>query len=188
MALTSSEPNWSDADPDLIFNGTHSRLRKLAKKIKPGSSDINGPLAQFGSLDLKNWHCYEDPEKPFRGKNFRTQLLKDIVNEEIKKLDGLSLDRLMQGMRNSLAHGGVHPISPDQLREARNSYEADTPVYIKPDSEISTIYFVSAVDKGKGTFVIEAPVSEVEKFWTAWKNLLIKELGDDGLKELDDAA
>lgn len=118
-----------------------------------------------------------------------SELIKQIGEHNIVKKEETSYYDLMQCMRNSLAHGGVHPLSPRLSLNRANEFGS-----LDSDSLLDRVYLVS--DKrekdeitGKnqitGKYVLEMSTDSLEKFWRDWKNLILKQ-GSNYIKKLDE--
>lgn len=174
--------NWEEHDPGLR-NANLNRIKRLADRVKGGL-----PHSEFQDVNLLEWKYYEIKDDGLKPKHFRETVLPNIAH----KLPSLKYDKtlkdIMWCMRNALAHGGIHPMSPHQIA-SYNGQNAVTPWNGQSD-EINRVFFVGRMSSGQdvGINVVDVPLSQVRAFWRAWKKLLIGDLGDDGLAILDSAA
>ena len=178
---------WSDNDPGLKRSATHKKIKKLAEKIHLRDKAMAIPNPELSNFDIQNWKLYKDEVNDFNGLNFRHDILPRILDGSIKESAESSLASVMRIMRNAFSHAGVHPISPYQIDElaSKNGLPRSR---VQASREIETIYLVSRTDAEKGFFVIKVPTLELEAFWNWWRELLLEDLGEDGIAELDKAA
>lgn len=100
----------------------------------------------------------------------------------------LSLDAVMQALRNSLAHGGVFPMSYYQAE----SRLVPSAIQLHGSQQIDRVYFVSKWTGGTiqdhlGWIVMEFGVDALRVFWEDWKALILAP-GRQALAELDRVA
>ena len=100
----------------------------------------------------------------------------------------LSLDAVMQALRNSLAHGGVFPMSYYQAE----SRLVPSAIQLHGSQQIDRVYFVSRWtanlnSDNLGWIVMEFGVDALRAFWDDWKALILAP-GRQALAELDRVA
>lgn len=187
--------NWKETDPGLHPENTLNRIKKLAEKITAESAD--DPLREhFSRTNLSTWRRYVLMKDGVLPKDFRSEALPRIVDKSLEDDRNWSVKDLMRMMRNALAHGGIHPLSPRQVRSCGNSDASDSRVVSGADDQIDRIFLVSKVDRKKddpekkdiGIYIIDVPLPELKNFWYDWKSILLDQIGDEGVATLARAA
>lgn len=186
--------NWGETDPGLHPENTLNRIKKLAKKITAESAD--DPLREhFSRTNLSKWRRYVLRKDGVSPKDFRREALPRIVDKSLEHDRNWSVKDLMRMMRNALAHGGIHPLSPRQVRSCCNSDASESRVISQVDDKIDRIFLVSRVDtkeddpkKDIGINIIDVSLPELKNFWYDWKSILLDQIGDEGVATLARAA
>ena len=160
-----------------------------------GKSMCDGPL-RLGSFQYfktfyksDEWQFYEVLD--YQYKYAIEDLLDALGSAQITERSELKYSTLMRCLRNSLAHGGVHPLSPRQFRSNPSSKFNIFKLGLGSPEVIDKIVFVAKkTDKQNvpiGFQIIVMSVNATHDFWQDWRALLIKNEYFD-YAGLDDAA
>lgn len=153
---------------------------KFEKKLEKSTCD--GPL-RLGSFQYfetfyksDEWQFYE--VSGYRYKYAIEDLLDALWTAQTIERSELKYSTLMRCLRNSLAHGGVHPLSPRQFRLDPSRKFTIYKLGLGSPEAIDKIVFVSKKkDKQNvnvGFQIVVMSVNAAHEFWQDWRALLIK--------------
>lgn len=125
-----------------------------------------------------------DAEKRLSARN----IVRALQGAEKVRHETRTLDHIMRAMRNSFAHGGILPMSPEQAGDRLQS-SVPSPLHRE---KIDRVYFVSkwtgdSVRDQRGWIVMEFGLDALQFFWDDWKALLLLS-GERAMLELDKVA
>ena len=107
------------------------------------------------------------------------ELIEMISLEQIEpeKRENIPYSSLFRSLRNSFAHGGIHPLSPEQIgdEELKKKIKLKNPK-IPTVNQICRVYFVSKWLKRNvltGYNIFEFSVDTLYNFWSDWRELLM---------------
>ena len=163
--------------------------KKLGKSICDGSLRL-GSFQYFETFYKSDeWQFYEVLDYQYK---YTIEDLLDALGSAQKiERSELKYSTLMRCLRNSLAHGGVHPLSPRQLKINTTNEFSSFKLGIGSPEKIDKIVFVSKKideqDAPIGFQIIIMSVNAAYDFWQDWRALLITNEYFD-YAELDNAA
>lgn len=180
---------WDDSDDEgLRRPNTWSKMTKARKRKLAAPVDLHGQTI-FESFRTCGDFAYFKISKSDAVKTLNARNTVGCINnaEEVP-LAQLSLDSIMRAVRNSFAHGGILPMSPNQAGNRRRSV---IPQLIDSE-EIDRVYFVSKWIDGSpqehfGWIVMEFGLDALRLFWDDWKALLLLP-GNGAFLKLDQVA
>jgi hypothetical protein len=153
---------------------------KFEKKL--GKSICDGPL-RLGSFQYFETFCKSDEWKFYEVLDYQYKyaiedLLDALGSEQIIERSELKYSTLMRCLRNSLAHGGVHPLSPRQSKSNIFDEFTSFKLGVGSSEKINKIVFVAKKtdhqNNAIGFQIIVMSVNAAYYFWQDWRALLIK--------------
>ena len=153
---------------------------KFEKKL--GKSNCDGPL-KLGSFQYFETFCKSDEWKFYEVLDYQYKyaiedLLDALGSEQVIKRSELKYSTLMRCLRNSLAHGGVHPLSPRQFSLNTSDEFTSFKLGVGSPENINKIVFVAKKTDQQNTAIgfqiIVMSVNSAYDFWQDWRALLIK--------------
>ena len=151
-------------------------------KKKLGKSNCDGPL-KLASFQYFETFCKSDEWKFYEVLDYQYKyaiedLLDALGSEQIIERSELKYSTLMRCLRNSLAHGGVHPLSPRQFSLNTSDEFTSFKLGVGSPENINKIVFVAKKTDQQNTAIgfqiIVMSVNSAYDFWQDWRALLIK--------------
>ena len=153
---------------------------KFEKKL--GKSICDGPL-RLRSFQYFETFCKSDEWKFYEVLDYQYKyaiedLLDALGSEQIIERSELKYSTLMRCLRNSLAHGGVHPLSPRQSKSNIFDEFTSFKLGVGSSEKINKIVFVAKKtdhqNNAIGFQIIVMSVNAAYDFWQDWRALLVK--------------
>lgn len=164
------DPKFKNAFPETFK--TRANNTRLSNNLIIG--DIN--FFQRTSKDL-TWHVHRVPN--FKNPHDISILVKELSDKSIlpKTKKSNTYKELFISLRNSFAHGGIHPMSPRQTNDIAfiERLKLQNPKSAK-ESEIYKVFFVSKwgeYNNAKGHTIIEFPIAALMNFWHDWREVIL---------------
>ena len=165
-------------DDPKFKNAYPQEFKKVAKKTKVSEclKIEDRDFFQKTSEDL-SWNVYHVPE--YKNPHNISDLIKGLCAQSrfAKTHKKNNYKELFMSLRNSFAHGGVHPLSPRQTCDYAfiEQQRLQNPKLIN-ENNIYKIYFVSKWGESKdpkGHTIIEFSVPALMNFWYDWREIIL---------------
>jgi hypothetical protein len=194
FALVFNRINDFDNSPDDSYMRPISRNilknRLLDRRINlEVRTDFNSSIYFENFMEEINWRFIEVRKDLFIRKKVSARDIAALLDHgaEIDRAT-LTWYRLLSALRNSFAHGGIFPMSPDQAGYKEISGRGSR-IFLKPN-DIDRVYFVSRLTDGDsnselGKVLIAFGLDSLRDFWEGWRAFLKAECD---LERLDVAA
>ena len=190
MVLERLKFHSSDTEQNVSNSVVHSKFEKKLSKYTCEKNLTLGSQDYFENfIDNEEWHMF----------SIAGYTRKYSIDELWSSLDAcqkinrseLKFSTLFSCVRNSLAHGGVHPLSPRQSNSHLSSRFVPISRGVGSQEKIDKIIFVSkntdAENNAIGFIVMVMSVEAAHSFWQDWRSLLMKNEYFDYL-DLDNVA
>jgi hypothetical protein len=180
---------WEDHDDARLRRRNPWHAFKKARERKFAAAvTLQGEKIFENFRTCGDFSYFKIPNSPSVGTLSAHNIVRFLESAEEVLPETRSLDHIMRAMRNSFAHGGILPMSPDQAGDLRRS-NALAP--LRRD-KIDRVYFVSKwtgdnVREHLGWIVMEFSLDALQFFWDDWKALLLLP-GERAMLELDKVA
>mgnify|MGYP000020319216 CR=1 FL=1 len=126
--------------------------------------------------ESSQWHLFQIPNYTKRYKI--DKILTDLNSTQNLPRSDFKYSHLMRCLRNSFAHGGIHPLSPKKSNLFKMGQYSPHSLGVGSPEKIDKIFFISKwTDKKNialGYNVIVMSVDALHLFWQDWHHLLMK--------------
>lgn len=184
---------WDDSDDKRV------RLQNPWKKVqKACKSKLANPVTVDGEPFFETFRTCNDwvylrvHKEQQRGALSGHNVVRSLEHAEETPIEDLKLDTVMWALRNSFAHGGILPMSPNQAGQRRRNLDPIRLSRVNEPSQIDRVYFVSNwtgenIQDVHGWIVMEFGLNALDAFWNDWRAILLAS-GHQALHQLDRAA
>ena len=169
-----------DDEEDL---SNEAKIRKFREKFSNCKCDVSLNIKDklFFTNFSKNpdWNYIEIKLNEQKRRYDINEVLLAMNEGEVIKRSNLKYSQLIRSLRNSLGHGGIHPLSPQQSSNFKMKTFSEKRLHEHSRETIDKVFFVSKTGKetahnSKGLTIIVMSVDAVHLFWEDWRDLLLK--------------
>jgi len=179
---------WDNKDDRRVRQNPWGKIKAAGKMRLSRPVDVDGETFFEEFRKCGDWAYFRVSDESRRVPLSALDVVRSLVHAREVPIERLKLDSVIWPLRNSLAHGGIIPMSPHQASELYRN-QGSLSLVNESDFEIDRVYFVSdwTGDSGKdvlGRIVLKFGLVAMEAFWKDWRKLVLAS-GDNALLDLD---